>query len=486
MSSNQNTKNNVIYSLFWKLLERGGSQGIQLIIQIILARLLTPEEFGTIAIVLVFINLGQVFVQSGFGTALIQKKEVDNDDFSSVFYLSVAIAVLFYTGIYFSAPLIAQFYSRTELTPILRVLSLTLFTGAFNSIQNAVVSRRFQFKLLFKSSLGAVLISGVSGVICAYLGFGVWSLVVQQLINHISITLIMWYTVNWRPELRFSIVKVKRLFSFGSKLLASELINVLYLNLRTLIIGRLYTASVLGYYNRGEQFPKIIVSNLNGSIQSVMLPTLSTYQDEKLVLKNIVRRSIKVSSYIVFPMMFGLASVAEPVIYLVLGEQWMPTVPFLQIFCFTYALMPIHTANLQAINAVGRSDIFFRLEVIKKIIGIIILIYTVPKGVIAIAVGQIFSGIITTFINSFPNRKLLNYGYKEQIIDIIPHLVVSMIMGLVVNLVGFIDFPHLTMLILQLLTGLISYLFLSWISRLETFFYIMNTAKELVSKRRKD
>lgn len=479
MKSNDITRKKVLYSMFWKLLERAGTQGIQLINQIILARLLSPSEFGTIAIVLVFINLAQVFVQSGFSTALIQKQNVSQEDFSSVFYLSLGLASILYLCMLFASPFIASFYQKENLTLILRILSLTLFAGAFNSIQNAVISRNMEFKLLFRSSLGAVLISGFGGILSAVMGIGVWSLVIQQLLNQFSITIIMWFTVNWRPKIHFSFKRVLGLFSFGWKLLVSELINVLYLNLRTLIIGRIYNPSVLGYYNRGEQFPKIIVTNINGSIQSVMLPTLSSYQDDRKQVKRIVRRSIKTSSFIVFPMMIGMAIVAEPIIYLVLGEQWLPTVPFLQIFCIVYSLMPIHTANLQAINALGRSDIFLRLEIIKKILGIIILIFTVPLGVYAIALGQIFSGIVASFINSFPNRSLLNYSYKEQISDIIFHLIISLIMGIIIYPVKFIGFSYLATLITQVLLGIIIYLFLSRFFKIDSLNYSLNTVKEI-------
>ena len=242
---NKNIRSKVLSSLFWKFMERGGTQGIQFIVQIVLARLLAPEQFGTIAIVMVFINLAQVFVQSGFNTALIQKKDADELDFSSVFYLSLFVAALLYILIFLTAPFIADFYRDPILMPVLRVLGFTLFFGAFNSIQNAYVSRNMMFKKLFYSSVGAILISGIVGVIAAYMGLGVWALVIQQLINQASITIIMWFTVKWRPKLIFSFKRVRVLFSFGWKLLASSLLDTLYLDLRTLIIGRIYSSSTL-------------------------------------------------------------------------------------------------------------------------------------------------------------------------------------------------------------------------------------------------
>lgn len=466
-------------------MERGGSYGIQFIVQIVLARLLAPEQFGVIAIVMVFINLAQVFVQSGFNTALIQKKDADEVDFSSIFYLSLGIAGILYILMYISAPFIADFYEHEILIPVLRVLSLTLFAGAFNSIQNAYISRKLLFKKLFKSSLGAITISGAIGIIAAYQGFGIWALVIQQLVNQISITIIMWFTVRWRPKLLFSFSRVKELFSYGWKLLVSSLLNVLYMDLRTLIIGRIYNKSTLGYYNQGQLFPKVIVSNIDGSIQSVMLPTLAAHQDNKNRVKEMMRRAIVTSSFIIIPMMVGLAVIAEPLVKIILTEKWLPSVPFIQIFCISYALMPIHTANLQAINAMGRSDIFLKLEIIKKLYGLIILALSLPFGVYALAIGSVLSGIISSFINAYPNKKLLDYNYKEQILDIIPSLLISLVMGVVVYTFNFLGITDWKILILQIITGIVIYFGLAKIFRLECYNYLVATLRQLIDNIKK-
>lgn len=465
-------------------MERGGTQGIQFFIQIILARLLLPEDFGTIAIVMVFISLAKVFVQSGFNTALIQKKDADEVDFSSVFYLSLLVASLIYILIYFTAIFVADFFRDPLLIPVLRVLSLTLFFGAFNSIQNAYVSRNMMFKKLFFSSLGAITISGTVGIVAAYAGLGVWALVVQQLLNQISIAFIMWFTVKWRPQLIFSFNRVKGLFSFGWKLLASSLIGTLYLNIRTLLIGRIYTSSMLGYYNRGQQFPKIIVSNINGSIQSVMLPTLSAHQDNKRRVKQMVRRSIVTSSFMIFPMMIGMAIVADSLVSIVLTDKWLPAVPFLQIFCGSYALMPIHTANLQAINAIGRSDIFLKLEIIKKVVGLSILAISIPFGIFFIAFGQVINGIISTFINAYPNRNLLDYSYKEQLTDIMPSLLISIVMGIIVYMINFLNIVVWLTLILQVVVGVVVYIGLAKLFKIDSFDYLATTIKQMISYRK--
>jgi len=475
----KNTKNKVISSLFWKLLERGGTQGIQFVVQIVLARLLAPDVYGIIALIAIFIAIANVFIQSGFSTALIQKKDPNESDYSSVFYLSLFVAGFLYILIFFTAPLIASFYNIPQIIPVIRVLSISLFMGAFNSIQNAVIAKKMQYKKLFFSSLGAIIVSGIVGIASAYAGWGVWALVAQQLSNQLVITLILWFIVEWRPRLLFSFERIKTLFSFGWKLLVSSLIETLYANLRGLIIGKIYNSSVLGYYTKGDQFPNIIVSNIDGSIQSVMLPTLSAHQDDKKKVKDMVRRSIVTSSFIIFPLMAGLAITAEPMVRIILTDKWLPCVPFLQIACAYYALFPIHTANLQAINALGRSDIYLKLEIIKKIIGIVILGITVIFGVYAIAIGMLVTGIVSTFINAYPNLKLLNYSYKEQVKDIMPSLLLSLLTAAVAYSVQLIHLSEWLTLILQVCVMSSLYFGIAKILKLECFRYIIDTISGL-------
>lgn len=481
---NKKTKSKILFSLFWKLMERGATQGISFIISIILARLLLPEDYGLIALVTIFISLSRVFVQSSFNTALIQKKDANEVDFSSVFYLSLFIAVLLYVILFFTAPLISMFYDKPQLIQVFRVLSITLFFGAVNSIQNAVIARKMQFKKLFFSSLGAIIISGTIGIVTAYQGFGVWALVIQQLVNGFMVTAILWFTVKWRPKLIFSFQRVKGLFSYGWKLLVSTLIDNLYMSLRSLIIGKIYTPDMLGYFNRGKQFPQLLVSNINGSIQSVMLPTLAAEQDNRKRVKEMVRRSIVTSSFILFPMMIGLAVVAEPLVKILLTDKWLPCVPFLQIFCISYALWPIHTANLQAINALGRSDIFLKLEIIKKIIGLIILGVSIFFGVYAIALGGVLSGIISTFINAYPNKELLNYSYKEQWKDIMPSLLISIVMGVVVYCINFVGLNSWITLLIQIILGVVLYIGMTKIFKLECYKYLINTFSDIAKNRK--
>ncbi|HHQ4319023.1 TPA: lipopolysaccharide biosynthesis protein [Clostridium perfringens] len=480
---NKNIKHQVINSLIWKLMERGGVQGIQFILQLILARLLTPDDYGIIAIIAIFITIANVFVQSGFNTALIQNKETDEKDFSSVFYLSMLVALVLYIVLFFVSPAISRFYGVPELTKVIRVLSITLFLGAYNSIQNAVISKTMKFKKLFFSSSISVILSGSIGVVLAYLGFGVWALVAQQLINQFTIIIILSFILDWHPKLIFSVERIKVLFGYGWKLLVSSLIDTFYMNIRSLIIGKIYHPAMLGFYNRGDQFPQIIVSNINGSIQSVMLPALSSEQENKVRVKNMVRRAIVTSSFIIFPMMIGLAVVAEPLVKILLTDKWLPCVPFMQIFCISYALWPIHTANLQAINALGYSNIYLKLELIKKIVGTVILVISLFFGVYAIAIGTLVNGIISTLINAYPNKKLLNYSYIEQIKDMLPSVFIAIIMGIITYFIRFLELSTTITLIIQILVGSVSYILLANIFKLECYIYLVETLKNMFSKK---
>lgn len=471
------TKNKVISSLIWKFLERGGVQGVQFILSIILARLVSPADYGIIAILLVFIQIANVFVQQGFSTALIQKKESDDIDFSSVFYLSLVIAGILYVILFFGAPLVSKFYKMADLTVFLRVISLTLFFGSVNSVQNAYVSKTMQFKRFFVSSMGAVTGSGIIGIVMAYKGMGVWALVGQQISKDVLTCFILWFTVKWRPKIAFSFKRVKSLFSFGWKLLCSGLLDTVFRNIYNLIVGRIYDSETLGIFNRGHQFPQVIATNLDGSIQSVMLPTLSSHNDNVEEVKRITRRSISTSAFVLMPCMFGMAAVAEPLVKVLLTDKWLPCVPFLQLACISYAIMPIQTANLTGINALGRSDVFLKLEIIKKCVTVLNIVITIPLGIYAMAIGQVVSSFIASFINAFPNRKLMNYKYLEQWKDIIPSFVLSIVMAIVVWSLHFISMPPLVLLLVQIAVGIVTYILLCKLFKVETYYYFLNTLK---------
>lgn len=472
-----------ISNFIWRFAERCGAQLVTFIVSIILARLLTPEDYGTIALVTVFTTILQVFVDSGLGTALIQKKNADDLDFSSVFYFNFVVCIVLYIGIFVTAPIIASFYDDISLIPVIRVISVTILISGVKGIQQSYVSRNMLFKRFFFSTLGGTIFSAFFGIGLAYAGFGVWAIIAQQLSNTAIDTLILWITVKWRPKKMFSWERLKVLFSFGWKLLASSLIDTVYNNLRNLIIGKFYSSADLAYYNQGDKFPKLIVTNINNSIDSVLLPTLSNAQDDRECVKNMTRRAIKTSTYIMAPLMMGLVFCATSVVRLILTEKWLPCVPYLQIFCITYMFWPIHTANLNAINAMGRSDYFLKLEIAKKIIGMILLISTMRFGTMVMAYSLLVSTVTSMIINSWPNKILLGYSLKEQVIDIFPGILLSLFMGIVISTIRLLALPDLVTLVFQITLGVLIYVGLSVIFKVESFEYLWNMVKSVLKKK---
>ncbi len=475
----QNSKRSVVSSLSWKLMERFGVQGIQFVLQLVLARVLDPEHYGALSLMIIFVNLANIFIQSGFNTALIQNKDTTDDDYSSVFWVSFGITGILYGVIFVCAPLIATLYEMPDVVVPLRVLALMLFPGAIHSVQLAKVSREIDFRKVFTSNVAGILVSGVIGILIAVMGGGLWALVAQTMLNVIVATVVMVFTVRLKIRFFCDWSRIRTLFSFGWKLLASGLIDTLYQDIRSLVIGVKYDSGTLGYYNRGKQFPQFIINAINGAVQSVMLPVLSAKQDEKEQAKSIMRTSMTMSSYIIFPMMAGLAGVATPMVQLLLTDKWLPCVPYLQIYCFTLAFYPVHTCNLQAINAVGRSDVFLKLEIIKKSIGLIALGIAVFcfNSPIAIAMTGVFTTFTSCFINAYPNKKLINYSYFEQMRDILPSFFISAIMLLFVLLVGQLNLPSIVLLLLQIVGGGVVYVILSVLFRLEPFKVLFGVLK---------
>lgn len=472
----------VINNFLWRFLERIGVQGVNFIVSIIVARIVAPEVYGIVALVTIFTTIMQVFIDSGLGTALIQKKNADDLDFSTVFYFNLLMCVALYGVMYLLAPFIASFYEIPQLTKIVRVLSITLIVSGVRGIQQSYVSKKLQFKKFFFSTLGATLFSAVVGIYMAYKGYGVWALVGQTVSSNVVGTIILWITVEWRPKWMFSFSRLKGLFSYGWKLLVSALIDTVYREIRSLIIGKRYSSESLAFYNKGQQFPKLLVDNINTSIDSVLLPTMSNEQENKERVKMMTRRAIKTGTYIIAPLMIGLAAVAEPFIELLLTSKWLFCVPFLRIFCLTYMIYPIHTANLNAIKAMGRSDMFLKLEIIKKIIGIIALAATMMISVEAMAYSLLGTTVIGSFVNAFPNKKLLNYSYLEQIKDIAPSLVLCAVMGFLVYSVKFLGFSSIITLFVQIPLGAAIYIIGSKLFRLESFNYALSTVKNYLRK----
>lgn len=464
----------MLSNFFWKFFECTSAQIITFVLSIILARILSPNDYGTIAIVLVFITIADVFVNAGFGNALIQKKDADDLDFSSVFYFSFVFSAFVYIVIYVAAPVIAIFYSMPILENTLRVLALRIPIAAINSVQQAYVSRNLQFKKFFFSTLIGTFSSAIIGITMAYCGYGIWALVGQCLSNSIINTIVLFSIIEWHPKLIFSFLRLKKLFDYGWKLLLSGLIDTGYNSLNSLLIGKFYTPSDLAFFDTGKKFPMTIVNNINSAISSVLFPVLASEQDDLEQVKMHTRRVIQISSYIMWPMMLGMAACADNIVRIVLTDKWLPVVPYLQIACITYGLWPIHTANLQAINAMGRSDIFLKLEIIKKVIGIIALMIGLQYGVIAIALSGIVTGIISTFINAYPNGYLLKYRYWEQIKDVLSSFFCAVVMSVAVYFSSRMVKNIFLELLLQIGIGVIVYILLSYILRLEPLKYLIN------------
>lgn len=472
-------------NLIWKLLERFGVQGAQFILQIVLARILAPEDYGVLSLMIIFTTLANVLIQNGFNTSLIQNKDVTEEDYSSAFWVSLGTAVILYAVLFFAAPFIAEFYLMPEMVLPFRVLSLVLIPGALNSVQVAKVSREMNFKKVFYSNIAAIILSGAAGVIIAKMGGGIWALVAQNLLTVTVAAAVMLFTVKWHPKFVFNIKRVKVLFTYGWKLLASALIDTLHQNLNSMVIGKKYNADMLGYYNRGYQFPNFMISAVNGTVQSVLLPVLSQKQDSRENVKKIMRNSLLISFYIVCPMMAGLAAVSESMVTLVLTEKWLPCVSYLQIFCLSFAFWPVHTSNLQAINAIGRSDVFLKLEVVKKSYGLVALMIALLcfDSPIAIAMTSVIVSVISVFANAFPNKKLIGYSFREQMRDIFPVLVMSAVMFICVYAVGMIKSADIIVLTLQIIAGVMVYVIMSVIIKPQAYRIISESLKNLKRSR---
>ncbi len=479
-------KSATISSLFWKLFEQGGSALIQLVVQIVMARLLAPAEFGALAIMLVFVNVGNVIVQSGLNTAIIQAPDVTERDYDTVFWMSLAISVVLYAAVYLAAPAVADFYSMPALIWPLRVLVLILVVNAYNAIQEAIVARMLDFNKTFRATVSAALVSGVAGISVAVLGGGLWALVVQQLSFQVVKCVALAIQVPWKPQPVFEGDRAVVLFRFGWKLLVSGVLDQAYQSLSDLIIGRVFTSSDLGYVNQGKRYPQALGIVLDGAIQPVMLSAVSRVQEDLVQVKRLVRRALKTSTFLIVPAMLAFALVARPLVLLLLGEKWLPAVPFLQMYCLIYALLPINTTNLQSLNGMGRSDIFLKLEVIKKAIGVSLICFTafVLRNLYAIVAAQVIAGFVYNFINAFPNRKVIGYSYGEQMRDVLPAF------GLAAGAfaagwpVGMLALPNIVLVLLQLLVFAAVYGGLAWLFHVEEFTYLLRNVRQMLDKRR--
>ena len=483
----QSFRNKTISGVIWKAMENGGTQVVRLVISVVLARLLDPKNYSTLGLMTIIINIADVIVKRGFATGLIQRKDADNVDFSSVLWLTLAFAGVLYAGLFFGAPAISQFYKAPVMIPAMRVASLTLFFGAFNSIQSAIVQRKMEFRNFCIATLGATLLSGAIGIYMAYAGYGVWALVAQQLIGSIGNVLFLWLLDRWKPALVFSIDRIRSLFSFGWKLLLSSLLDTGYKSLSGLVIGKRYIGDSLAFYNRGQQYPSMIADNLTGVALSVLFPAYAHHQDDVGRVREMVRKTNRSAALMIFPMMAGLAAIATPFVHILLTDKWMPTVPYLQAMCIAFALYPLEATDLQALNAVGRSDLYLTSEIIKKVFGILaftvsVFAFTTP---IAVSWAYVVTAVFSMLVTMVYMKRLFGYRLRDQIWDMTPPALLSAVMWGVVYAVSLIPLPELPSMILQIVCGIAVYLGLAVLLKLESFTYLFTSMKAYISKKRK-
>lgn len=471
-----------VKNFLWRFFERVGAELVSFIVAVILARLLSPSEYGTLAIVSVVIVFFQVFVDSGMANALIQKKEIDDTDYSTVFYFNMLMCVLLYGILFFIAPLFAEFYQDSSLIAILRVLGIVILISGVKNVQQAYVSRNMLFKKFFFSTLVGTIVAAIVGIAMAYIGYGVWALIVQQIMNTFIDTCVLWFTVKWRPKRLFSSKKLKGMFDYGWKLLATGLLGTLYNNISQLCIGKVYSSSDLAYYNRGKSWPNLLVTNINTSLDSVLLPTFSKKQNDNEWLKEKCSKSIQFSSYLIFPAMIGLATVATPLTRIILTEKWLESVPYLQLFCISFATYPIQTSNINIMKSVGNSGSYLKCEIVKRVIQMIFLVAGLKISVMAVGVSFLLTNLLSWIIFSYPNKKIIGYGFFEQFKDLLPTIVITVLMAIVVMITGRIPINQHVVFALQVLCGVTSYILFSRLTKNNVFNIICELIKNKINK----
>ncbi|MBE5750973.1 MAG: GNAT family N-acetyltransferase [Clostridiales bacterium] len=473
-----------VNGMFWKFLEKIFSQGIQLIIQIVLARLLLPEEYGLVGLLAIFISISDVFILQGLTTALIQKKNADETDFSSVFIANIIISLLLYGILFAIAPFVARFYHEPKLKELMRVLSLNVIIGAIPAVHNAILSKELDFRKSFYRNISNVLTQGIVGIALAILGWGAWAMVYSKLAGVAVGAVVLCVTVKWRPQKMFSIKRVKSLFHYSSKVLGTNLLNTTFNNMHSLVIGKYYSTTDVGYYQRGQQIPQTVMTALDGSMSEVLYPAYSKVQDDKVLLKKAVRKSVSVSMYIVFPVLVGLLVVAEPLTLLLLTEKWLPSVPFMQFSCVICMFWPL-SHRTHALNALGKSGTTLAISLVGKSITLIAIFSCLKFGIYALMIGTIIASFINMWISSYYVKKHIDYSIKELAIDVLPPLLLSVIMGGAVYCVSFIGLHDIITLAIQVVLGVGIYIFGSWLFKLESFGYLLSIVKGFLRKRGK-
>lgn len=470
-------KKKTVNGIIWSSFERFSVQGIQLTVMIVMARLLSPEEFGLVGLLAIFLAISQSLIDSGFSNALIRKQDRTETDFSTVFYFNIAIGIFLYIIMFFGASLIADFYNRPILIPLTRIISINLIINSLTVVQRAKLTINVDFKTQAKASFLGVVCSGFVGIMMAYKGLGVWSLVGQSIVNSLTNGLALWLFSRWKPISDLSINSFKILFSFGSKILLTGLIGTLYNNIYTIIIGKAYSVAELGYFTQANNFSRFPSSNFSGVLERVTYPILCKV-DNDLNLLHLFRNYIRLSSYIVFPLMIGLSFLSKSFIMVFLGEKWIYAATLLSILCISYMWYPLHSININLLQVKNRPDLLLKLEIIKKIMSIFIMIATIPFGLKTMCIGCVLSSLLCVFINTYYSSKLLDYNLYNQFCDIFPSLIMSTIMGLCVFLMTkIIDSSYLE-LVIGVILGTVLYILFSVISKSNEFSILIKLIKK--------
>ena len=477
-----NIKKKSLTSFVWRMGEGVIAEGMTFIVGMILARLLMPEEFGLVALTGLVLAVVGVFANCGLGQALTQKKSVDDLDSNTVFYSGLVLSILLYIIVYLLSPFFAKIFHQPSISVLIRVSSSMMLFSSYNTVQTAEISRALDFKKFFYVGIISSFVSGIVGICMALSGMGVWSLIAQRMSYTLTKTITLNRIVKWFPKLQFSIERFRSLFSYGIKLMASGVIGMFFNQMKGFIIGIKYEPSDLSYYNRGESLPSILCNNIEGTVNQIMLPALSKLQDNPEAMKTGLRRSMSLSSFLLFPMMFGLAATSENIITILFSEKWLCAVPFLRVISIGYCFKILSSTNLMAINAIGRSDISLKLEFIKKPIFIILLFIGMYFGPLAIAMSVSINSIFAMTINAWPNRKLINYSLLEQWKDIFPQFLISVFMSILVGHLGLLDINIYVLFLAQVILGIGIYVGLAKLFKLEAFSYAERTIKELIKK----
>ena len=477
-----NIKSKMVSGFLWRFLQNASTQIINFVISIYLARILDTSDYGLVAMIAIFITLASVFIDTGFASAIIQKKELDDVDMDTMFYSGFVSSIVLYAILYFAAPYIADFYHHQELILLLRIQSITIIIASLYSVQQALLTRELQFKKGFLPRVIGAIAHGVVGIVLAKKGYGPLALVYSAIANNVACAIVYWIIVKWKPGFSFSIRSFKEMFSFSARILSSSLLDTIFNNIRSLVIGRQYTSDDLAFYNRGDQFPTIIMSQIDGSISTVLFPSLSKYQDNWEDGLRVLRRSLKISMYICLPLMFGLCAVAKPMILFILTEKWAPSIEYVRLAAIGCMFWPL-TANKHALNALGKSKITLRLNTMSKITSLIFLFLTYRHSVRLMIMSTLFASIFYTIVSSFVYQKNLGYRIIDQITDLLPTILLSLVMFLIAYSVSFLNLSNFVTLVLQVLIGVIVYVGGSILFKIDSFYNLLDIIKNIVGKK---